>query len=154
MSDETGNQNSSVNWGGLGKNLLAGAAIVAGAIIVFPVLAGALAAGIAGIGTAFGAASASVTASTAIATTAAATAAPAWAGGLMTNLIGIAIAAAGAAYLFRDKSSNNAPQSAETDEYTQRSFAAEQDIRKMQAIMLARMQANGYQPAYAMAQGR
>ena len=33
----------------------------------------------------------------------------------------------------------------------QRSFAAEQDIRKMQAVMMARMQAQGYQPAMAMA---
>ena len=186
MSNENQQEDHSINWGKLGKGVLAGAAIVAGALIVFPGLAGALVTGVAGIGGAATAAGASASAASAAAgTTAAAstvvplgtTVANWWAGtavahglasatagatwmeagigALITKAIGVVAAVAGASYFLKKDDKEAAPDMGAKREEEQ-SFAVREDMRRMQALMVARMQATGYQPAMAVAnqQGR
>jgi len=135
MSEDTEGQKSSVNWGELGKNILAGAAILAGAILVFPSLVPALGGALASMGAAF-------TGSAALGT-------------ILKVGAGIGLAIAGATHLMADKAgSADEVLDKQAAQYDQRSFAAEHDIRKMQALMIARMQAQGHEPAMAMAQSQ
>ena len=135
-------ENSSVNWGGLTKDILAGAAIVAGACIVFPGLAGGLVAALAAAGTALGAATSGAFAA----------GSGAGIGILLTKAFGVALAFMGASH-FSNKGEDNAPIFVAPSE-SDASFAAREDMRKMQALMLMRMQAQGYQPAMATAPAR
>jgi len=140
MGYEENDQESSVNWGKLGKNLLAGAAIVVGACIVFPGLAGALLTGLGALGTSIGGMSIGTVSGEVTSGI----------GVLLTKAFGVALAAGGASYLLSDHGKHSAP-SVEGPVEAPESYIAREDMRKMQAVMLARMQAQGYQPAMALA---
>ena len=150
---------SSVNWGQLGKNMLAGAAIVAGVMIVAPGAIPAVITALSSAATAAGAAFTTTGAATATAgtTTGVLAGAETWLasgiGALITKAVGIVAAVAGATYLLSD-SKDTSDEGVGYRREEQESFAAREDMRKMQAVMIARMQAAGYQPAMALANGR
>lgn len=147
---EGGQSQSKVNWGKIGGDILAGAAIAVGIIIVFPVVGEALAPALGAIGSAIGG----------VFTHGAAMSA-ATLGTIMAKTFGVALAVGGALHFAKEgekaeakEATQDANYQAQADAYDQRSFAAEQDIRKMQALMVSRMQAAGHEPAMAMATTR
>ena len=143
MSDD----NSGVRWGALGKTILAGAAIAAGVMLVTPAGAAML--------TSMGAAGGSLAASSpslAAAATATAEFMSSGIGWLVTKLVGAAVLYKGAQAL--GDSDKEGPDLNARQKEAEMSFAAREDMRKMQAVMVARMKANGYQPAMAAANDR
>jgi hypothetical protein len=140
MSDEQGKK--SINWGGLIKGLAAGAAVVAGVMLVAPGLLPSIVEGISGmIGSTGGGAS---FLSSGV-------------GEVITKVAGAAMAITGLSYLFGGKSDgDNADRHSQQYHEAKESFAIREDMRKMQAVMTARMAASGHQPAMALAsqQGR
>jgi|GEM_PF-6729796 len=133
MSD--GQEKKSINWGGLIKGLAAGAAIIAGVMLVAPGLIPGIAEGLGGLFS--GGASPALTEGIGL---------------VITKVAGAAMAITGLSYLFSDKSgADNASRHAEHHAEAKESFAIREDMRKMQAVMMARMQANGHQPAMAAA---
>lgn len=136
MSDEQGRK---INWGGLIKGLAAGLAVVAGVMLVAPGLIPSIAEGIGGM---FSSAGGSTFLTEGI-------------GAVITKVAGAAMAFTGLRYLLSDKSeSENAERHAQAYHEAKESFAIREDMRKMQAVMLARMQAAGHQPAMDMAQAQ
>ena len=135
MSDDQG-----INWGGLVKGILAGAAVVAGiALATTGSLSGlgnflsGMMAGNPGANSALPAVLEKI-------------------GDVLPRVIGAMIAFSGASYLFSDGSSQNENAQRHSENYTEakESFAAREDMRKMQAVMIARMKAAGHEPAMAM----
>jgi hypothetical protein len=128
-----------VNWGGLTTNILAGAAIVIGVELVFPGLSMNLFEGIKGIATSMVPSAASSEPSffsTAM-------------GALLTKIAGVAMGIVGVSYLTADKGA--APEPHHHTHEQRESFTARLDMQKTQAVMMARMQAQGHEPAMAMA---
>ena len=71
-------------------------------------------------------------------------------GNLIAKVAGGVIAVMGLNYLVNGKApSNNSGEHAERYAEQKESFAIREDIRKMQAVMMARMQAAGHEPAQA-----
>jgi hypothetical protein len=136
-----------ISWGGLVKGIVATAAIVAGAELVFPGLIAGVISAVKDVGAAIADKFAAIGTAAAAETTAAATteAAPGALskniGWLATKVGGIVLAVSGLKYLTSEK--EEAPE--------RESFAAQEDMKRMQALMVARMRAQGYQPAMAMA---
>lgn len=139
MSTER-NKESSINWGGLAKGILAGAAVVAGVVLVAPGLLGGLVEGVQNIGTSL--------AGTADTEPNAAAQTLGW---LVKKAAGIALAVTGASYLLSGGSGGNEAEHASRHQEARESFALREDMRKMQAVMMARMQAAGQDPAAGMA---
>jgi|SRR5579884_2239971 len=146
MSHDHGQEKKSINWGGLIKGLLAGAAIVAGALMIAPAAATAITAA----GTALGAGTIGGSTLTSLGGFMAE-----GLGWLITKVAGAGLAYAGISYLASDKQPET-ERHAEHYHEARESFAMREDMRKYQAVMMARMQANGYAPAAQMAsqQGR
>jgi hypothetical protein len=157
MSDQEDDQKkSSINWGGLAKGLLAGAAIVAGVMIVCPQVIAPLITAVKSI----------VPTITAAGQTAASTPGVAAAiepnffsqgiGSLIVRAAGAVMAFGGAHYLLSNKEESPHSERMQRAHEAQDSFAVREDMRRMQGLMVARMQANNYQPAMALAnqQGR
>jgi hypothetical protein len=140
MNNNSNEIKSGISWGGLGKDILAGAAIVTGLLIVFPGLGAGLMAAAGAAGLALGAATENV----------ASGGMPEGVGTLLTKAFGAALAYFGATHFMKKGDSPELSSQQESAE----SFTAREDIRKMQALMTARMQAQGYQPAMAPVQAR
>lgn len=131
---------SAIRWGGLIKNIAAGAAIVAGIALVAPSLIPDLIHGIGSLGSGT-----------------AGTAAPLLSEGLLKGMgevvryaLGAGLAITGLTYLFSDHN-DNGERHAEAFTEARESFQIREDIRKMQAVMKIRMQAAGHEPAMAIA---
>jgi hypothetical protein len=134
MSDD--DQGGTFNWGGLVKGILAGVAIVAGVEMIAPGT-------VSGIIGAFGSSGG-----------------PA-AGESLKGIIegiapvvrwiaGAAMVATGISAMLGDHSSDNADRHAQAHSEARESFAVREDMRKMQAVMMARMKAAGHEPALAV----
>ena len=137
MSDDQG-----INWGGLVKGILAGAAVVAG-------IALATTGSLSGLGNLLS----GMMASTPGGGSSTLPLVIEKIGDVLPRVIGAMIAFTGASYLFSDGSSNqneNAQRHSEHYTEAKESFAAREDMRKMQAVMMARMKAAGHEPAMAM----
>jgi hypothetical protein len=132
---------SNISWG----KVLAGAAIVAGAIMMAPVLAPAAAAGVIAIGHAIMGLFAGGAAGTGSALVTALT------GTVAREVAGAALLGGGIMYFSGEKDRKNAAVEQNVAAAEGNSFAMREDMRKMQALMVARAQAAGYQPAMAMA---
>lgn len=131
MSEDNGKK--SINWGGLVKNLAAGAAVVAGVMLVCP---GLLPGIVEGVGSLF-----KEGAMPAISPVI---------GDAIRIVAGAAMSITGLSYLFSgSKDSENAERHSQHYQEAKESFAIREDMRKMQTIMMARMQASGHQPAMA-----
>ncbi len=136
-----------ISWGGLVKGLVATAAVVAGVELVFPGFVAGVISAAKDVGAAIADKIGSVGTAAAEKTTEAATteAAPGalskTVGWLATKIGGIVLAVTGVKYLTAEK--EEAPE--------RESFAAQEDMKRMQALMMARMRAQGYQPAMQMA---
>jgi hypothetical protein len=139
-----------LSWGGLIKGLVATAAVVAGAELMFPGFIEGTISAVKDMGSAIAKAFES------IGTKAAEGAAGAVdkpvvtsklaenIGWMATKIGGAVLAISGIKYLMSEK--EEAPE--------QESFAAREDMKRTQALMIARMRAQGYQPAMAAAQQR
>ncbi len=145
MSEKKG-----IQWGGLIKGLVATAAIVGGVELLFPGFTAGVISAVKDVGTAIADKLSSIGTAAAEKTTEAATteAAPGALsksiGWLATKIGGIVLAVSGLKYLTSEK---EAPEERE-------SFAEREDMKRVQALMLARMRAQGYQPAMAAGQQR
>ncbi len=137
-------EGNGINWGGLIKGIVAGAAILVGVELVVP---GLLAGAIAGIGGMFAASGGAAAASPAL------TGAMSGMGLVLTKAAGLALGGIGLSYLLSDKPSNSENGGRHAQDFTEakESFAAREDIRKMQTVMKMRMAASGHEPAAAMA---
>jgi len=148
-------KHSSINWGGLAKGILAGAAIVAGIALAFPGLATGVWQALGDLGVQLSKTFASkaveeggkkaieevgkkvATEPSFLATSIV------W---LAQKIGGITLAVVGYKYLTSSKTEMPHP-SPEAEE----SFAIKEDMRKAQALMMLRMRAQGYEPAMALA---
>ena len=132
-------QGGKINWGGLVKNILAGAAIVVGVEMVMP-------------GTFSAIASAFPSAVPSTGGTMFSSATMEGIGLIIQKVAGAVIAGMGLSYLFSDGTQNeNSDRHAERYSEAKESFALREDMRKQQAVMIARMKAAGHEPAMAMA---
>jgi hypothetical protein len=141
-------EKKSINWGGLAKGLIAGAAIVVGFALVCPGTTGSIIEGVKNFGQNVdgkGFMSAlsdmfkpgeSNWMSSSI-------------GWLVTKVAGAAALIMGANYLLSDKKESHESGRAREHHEARESFALREDMRKMQAVMVARMQASGHEPAMA-----
>ena len=140
-------EKSSINWGGIGKGILAGGAIIAGIAIVCPGMLTGVVEGLSKIGTA---APAAVAAEPGMVENAIS----GFTGGIASmigkgitsialKVAGVALVVTGANYLMSDKSTSNAEEHATRHAEAKESFALREDMRKMQAVMVARMQNAG-----------
>ena len=143
-------ENKGISWGGLIKGLVATAAVVAGAELVFPGFIAGVVSAAKDVGTAIADKLSAVSGAAAEKTAEAATtdAAPGTLsksiGWLATKIGGVVLAVSGIKYLMSEKQEAPEPES----------FAAQEDMKRMQALMIARMRAQGYQPAMATGQQR
>ena len=206
MEDDKQVDQSSAQWGKLTKNIIAGAAIVAGLLIVFPGLGESLSAGVKSIADSFtqagkGAVDGLKSSGASLPTPAVPTATPEWItamgeklapvkdffapagqslswtgehigawwssvtggstwmsdgiGVLLAKAVGVIAVITGVHMLGNgqnnEKPIERAPQEPAPSREEDESFAAREDMRKMQTVMLSRMQAQGYPPAMAMA---
>lgn len=136
MSDDE-NGGKSINWGGLVKGIIAGAAVVAGIFLIAPTTFTELFSGAGAGGTGIGESLKGIVESL---------------GPIARPLAGAAIATVGLTQLFSDGSSNeNAERHSQAHHEAKESFAIREDMRKMQTVMMARMKAAGHEPAMAMA---
>ncbi len=139
MSDD---KKSSINWGGIGKGLLAGGAIIAGIAIVCPGMLSGVVETLGKIGTA---APEVVKAEPGIvenALSGVTSAIGSGIGAVVTKIAGVALAVTGINYLMSDKT-NNAEEHGQRYAEAKESFALREDMRKMQAVMVTRMQNAG-----------
>lgn len=145
---------SSINWGGLCKGLLAGAAIVVGVEMVCPGTVSGILGSMkdmgSGIGKLFTSGGGAPTGEVAKEAGNWMTSGIGW---LVTKVAGAVAVVMGANYLLSDKKESHETQRAQQHHEARESFALREDMRKMQAVMVARMQASGHEPAMAQ-QGR
>jgi len=126
---EQAEKHSSINWGGLAKGILTGAAIVAGLLLLFPAIAQNLATvfPLEGLSQGVSAITKGM-------------------GGFFSIIAGTALVWTGYKHLSAPKTEAPHPHP-EVDE----SFAIKEDMRRTDALMALRMRAQGYEPAMALA---
>lgn len=121
-----------ISWGGLIKGLVATAAVVAGAELLFPGFIEGTVSAAKSIATSIKDAFTGIDTTKVVESDLAKNI-----GWLATKVGGIVLAASGIKYLMSEKQEAPEPES----------FAAQEDMKRMQALMVARMRAQGYQPA-------
>lgn len=147
---------SSINWGTVGKSLLAGGAVIAGIAIVCPGMLTGVAETLAKIGATdkgaqeiakvggFEKAMVALGSGVNAVRDSLVAAVGRGVGTIITKVAGLVIGYKGIQYLLSDKSDpSNAQEHAERFHEARESFALREDMRKMQAVMVARMQAAG-----------
>ncbi len=135
---------SSINWGGLTKGLLAGGAIIAGIAIVCPGCLSGIADALSKIGAPVAGKAAPSLVENGVDYIKSGVGS--MLGTVIAKVAGVALAVTGIKYLLSDKP-NNAAEHATQYHEAQESFALREDMRKMQAVMASRMQAAGHEPA-------
>lgn len=130
MSDDDKGEKSSFKWGGLIKGILAGAAVLVGIELVSDGLISGL---FSGVGSGGGEAIGSFLKDSLSGI-----------GDIIPKIAGVALGAVGLSYLFSDKSqAENTERHSQQYAEAKESFAVREDMRKMQAVMMARMKASG-----------
>lgn len=130
MAENTQKSDNSVTWGGV----VAGAAVAAGAVLVFPSVVPSLAGGLESIGEAIVSTVTGIAGEAAVPTISAETA---------RTIAGATLLGGGLAYLGMGGSSKKSADDLFDEAVTtqdQAGFAAREDMKRMQALMMARMQ--------------